>query len=298
MYDVIVVGCGPAGLTSAIYALRANKKVLVLEKENIGGQISSSLKVENYPGFKDISGADLMNLMYEQAVGLGCDIEIEEVLEIVDEGKTKKVVTDCGTHETKTVIIATGCKNRLLGIDREEEFIGNGISFCVACDGAFYKGKDVAVIGGGNSAVINALSLAEGSNKVYLVQNLDYLTAEEALIENVKKCSNIEILTGYTVSSIIGDEEFKGITISGKDSKELSVDGMFLSIGQIPQSENFKNLLKTNNYNYFTSKDTLTDILGVYVAGDCREKKIRQLTTAVNDGTIAALEAVNYIKTL
>ena len=165
MYDIIIVGCGPAGLTAAIYALRANKKILILEKDNIGGQITSSLKVENFPGFKQISGNDLMNNLYEQAIDLGCEINIEEVIKIKD-GKIKTVITDENEYETKSLIIATGCKNRLLGIDREEEFIGNGISFCVACDGAFYKDKVVAVIGGGNSAVINALSLSEICKKV------------------------------------------------------------------------------------------------------------------------------------
>jgi len=297
MYDVIIIGCGPAGLTASIYALRANKKVLILEKENIGGQITSSLKVENYPGFKNISGSDLMNNMYEQAISLGCDIEIEEVLEIKD-GKTKTVITDENEYVSKTIIIATGCKNRLLGLPKEEDFIGNGISFCVACDGAFYKNKSVAVIGGGNSAVINALSLSEGCNKVYLIQNLKYLTAEDALIEQLSAKDNIEIILGYEVKELIGEEELSSITIVGDDERKISLDGMFISIGQIPQSEMFKNVLKTNSNNYFESNECITNVAGIFVAGDCREKKVRQLTTAVNDGTIAALEAINYINNL
>ena len=297
MYDIIIIGCGPAGLTASIYALRANKKVLLLEKENIGGQITSSLKVENYPGFKEISGTDLINNMYEQALDLGCDIELEEVLEIKD-GELKTVITDENEYKAKAVIVSTGCKNRLLGLPKEEEFIGNGISFCVACDGAFYKNKTVAVIGGGNSAVANALSLSEGCKKVYLIQNLDTLTAEPTLIDQLSKRGNVEVLLGYTVKELIGEEEITAIKINGPVEKEINIDGMFISIGHIPQSESFKNILKTNSGNYFESKECITEVSGIFVAGDCREKKIRQLTTAVNDGTIAALEAVNYINNL
>ena len=297
MYDIIIIGCGPAGLTASIYALRANKKVLLLEKENIGGQITSSLKVENYPGFKEISGTDLINNMYEQALNLGCVIELEEVLEIKD-GELKTVITDENEYKSKAVIVSTGCKNRLLGLPKEENFIGNGISFCVACDGAFYKNKTVAVIGGGNSAIANALSLSEGCEKVYLIQILDFLTAEPTLIDQLSKRENVEVLLGYTVKELVGEEELTSIKISGSEEKEININGMFISIGHIPQSEAFKNILKTNSGNYFESSECITEVPGIFVAGDCREKKIRQLTTAVNDGTIAALEAVNYINNL
>lgn len=297
MYDIIIVGCGPAGLTAAIYALRANKKILILEKDNIGGQITSSLKVENFPGFKQISGNDLMNNLYEQAIDLGCEINIEEVIKIKD-GKIKTVITDENEYETKSLIIATGCKNRLLGIDREEEFIGNGISFCVACDGAFYKDKVVAVIGGGNSAVINALSLSEICKKVYLIQNLDFLTAEDMLKERIKEKNNIEIMYNSKVVKLIGDDELKSIEVSGKEDKIIAIDGMFISIGQIPQNDIFKGIIDLNEQNYIKSIECLTNKEGIFVAGDCREKKIRQLTTAVGDGTIAALEAIDYLNNL
>ena len=297
MYDIIIVGCGPAGLTAAIYALRANKKILILEKDNIGGQITSSLKVENFPGFKQISGNDLMNNLYEQAIDLGCEINIEEVIKIKD-GKIKTVITDENEYETKSLIIATGCKNRLLGIDREEEFIGNGISFCVACDGAFYKDKVVAVIGGGNSAVINALSLSEICKKVYLIQNLDFLTAEDMLKERIKEKNNIEIMYNSNVVKLIGDDELKSIEVSGKEDKTIAIDGMFISIGQIPQNDIFKGIIDLNEQNYIKSIECLTNKEGIFVAGDCREKKIRQLTTAAGDGTIAALEAINYLNNL
>lgn len=297
MYDIIIVGCGPAGLTAAIYALRANKKILILEKDNIGGQITSSLKVENFPGFKQISGNDLMNNLYEQAIDLGCEINIEEVIKIKD-GKIKTVITDENEYETKSLIIATGCKNRLLGIDKEEEFIGNGISFCVACDGAFYKDKIVAVIGGGNSAVINALSLSEICKKVYLIQNLDFLTAEDMLKERIKEKNNIEIMYNSKVVKLIGDDELKSIEVSGKEDKIIAIDGMFISIGQIPQNDIFKGIIDLNEQNYIKSIECLTNKEGIFVAGDCREKKIRQLTTAAGDGTIAALEAINYLNNL
>lgn len=297
MYDIIIVGCGPAGLTAAIYALRANKKILILEKDNIGGQITSSLKVENFPGFKQISGNDLMNNLYEQAIDLGCEINIEEVIKIKD-GKIKTVITEENEYETKSLIIATGCKNRLLGIDREEEFIGNGISFCVACDGAFYKDKVVAVIGGGNSAVINALSLSEICKKVYLIQNLDFLTAEDMLKERIKEKNNIEIMYNSKVVKLIGDDELKSIEVSGKEDKIIAIDGMFISIGQIPQNDIFKGIIDLNEQNYIKSIECLTNKEGIFVAGDCREKKIRQLTTAAGDGTIAALEAINYLNNL
>ena len=297
MYDIIIIGCGPAGLTASIYALRAEKKVLILEKENIGGQITSSLKVENYPGFKQISGSDLINNLYEQAVSLGCEINIEEVTKIID-GDIKTVVTDEGEYKAKAIIIATGCKNRLLGLEKEEDFIGNGISFCVACDGAFYKDKTVAVIGGGNSAVINALSLSDICKKVYLIQNLDKLTAEKALLNRLEETDNVDIYCGYVVSKLIGKEELSHIEITGQDTKKLKIDGMFVSIGQIPQNDIFKDLLELNSKNYIKSTECVTNVKGIFVAGDCRDKKIRQLTTAAGDGTIAALEAVNYLNNL
>lgn len=298
MYDIIIIGCGPAGLTASIYALRAGKKVLILEKENIGGQITSSLKVENFPGFKQISGVELMNQLYEQAVELGCEVSLEEVIEVKD-GSPKKVITSDGEYSCKSVIIATGCKNRLLGLEKEEDFIGDGISFCVACDGAFYKDKTVAVVGGGNSAVINAISLADICKKVYVVQNLDYLTAEVALIEKLNEKTNVEVLCGSTVKKILGDDSFDGIVINNNEcEKTLELDGMFISIGQIPQNEIFNNLINLDSRGYIDSDGSTTNISGVFVAGDCRNKKVRQLTTAASDGTIAALEAIEYINNL
>jgi thioredoxin reductase (NADPH) len=292
MYDVIIVGCGPAGMTSAIYLARANKKVLILEKETIGGQMASSPLIENYPGYSSISGSELANNMFEQLSNLGVEIELEEVVEIKD-GEVKKVITEDNTYEAKSIIIATGCKYRLLGLDNEEELIGKGIHFCVACDGAFYKDRTVAVIGGGNSAVINAITLSDLCKKVYLIQNLDYLTAEPILIDKIKEKENVEIILGSVVTKITGEDELESIEIN--NSSDVKLDGMFISIGLVPQSEFVKDLLSINKYGYIESNDCVTSLKGIFVAGDCRDKKVRQVTVATSDGTVAATSAIEYL---
>lgn len=295
MYDIIIVGCGPAGMTAAIYAARANKKVLILEKETIGGQIASSPLVENYPGFPSISGSELANNMFEQVLALNVEVELEEVIEIKD-GKTKIVVTDNNSYETKTVIIATGAKYRLLHLKDENKYIGNGIGFCVACDGAFYKDKIVAVIGGGNSAVINAITLSDICKKIYIFQNLDYLTAESTLVEKLKTKNNVEILCNSEVIELIGEEDLTAINVKINNKlKKLKIDGMFISIGLIPQSDLVKELLPLNKFNYIESDNCITNLPGIFVAGDCRDKKVRQLTVASADGTQAALAAIEFL---
>ena len=293
MYDAIIIGCGPAGMTSAIYLARQNKKVLILEKETIGGQISSSPLVENYPGFIAISGSELSNNMFDQVMNLGVDFELEEVIKIED-GKTKKVITTDNTYETKTVIIATGCKYRLLGLDNEVNLIGNGIHFCVSCDGAFYKDKTVAVIGGGNSAVINALTLSEICKKVYVIQNLEDLTSEKNLADKLRSKDNVEIIVSSVVSKINGEDSLKSIELN--NNKTIKLDGMFISIGMVPQNSFVKDLIKLDKYNYVDSIDCKTNIPGIFVAGDLRTKPFRQVTTAVNDGTIAANLVIDYLK--
>ena len=295
MFDVIIVGAGPCGMTAAIYLKRANKNVLVLEKEGIGGQIASSLLVENYPGYKAISGAELSNNMYEQVTNLGVDVELEEVLSIKKD-KTFTVVTDSNTYEAKAVIIATGAKYRLLGLENETNLIGSGIHFCVACDGAFYKGKEVAVIGGGNSAAINALTLSDICKKVYVIQNLDDLTCEDKMKQELSQKDNVEIICNALVSKLNGEDELNSIEIT-KDNKNetINIDGMFIAIGQVPESSLVKDMLKLDDYNYIITNECETSVEGLFVSGDCRSKKVRQLTTAVNDGTLAATLAINFL---
>ena len=297
MYDIIVIGGGPAGLTAAIYARRANKSVLVIEKGSFGGQITFSPKVENIPGFSEVTGNEFAEKLVEQALGLDAEVECAEVLEI-KQGDVKTVVTDSGEFEAKTVIIATGAKHRMLGLPREEEFVGEGISFCAVCDGAFYAGRDVAVIGGGNSALQEAILLSDLANKVYVVQNLDFLTGEQKLQEKLSAKENVEIILGHTVKGIIGDTTLTGITIadSNDNEKQLDIDGMFVAIGLIPQNEAFEGVINLDERGYVTSDENcLTNADGIFVAGDCRSKKIRQVATAAADGAVAALAACDYL---
>lgn len=289
IYDAIIIGAGPSGLTAAIYLLRANKKVLILEKETIGGQISSSPLVENYPGLMSISGAELSSNMYDQVINLGGEIELEEVIKISE----NEVVTEDNTYKAKTIIVATGCKPRVLGLEKEEELIGNGIHFCVSCDGAFYKNKKVAVVGGGNSAVINALALSDYCKEVTLIQNLEFLTAEKKLIDKLKQKENVNIILNAVVENYIGEESLEGIKLS--NAEEIYVDGLFLSIGQVPNSSFLKEFLEVNEVNYITSEDCKTKYPNIFVCGDVRTKSIRQLTTATSDGTTSAIMAINYL---
>ena len=295
MYDSIIIGAGPAGMTAAIYLARANKKVLIIEKETIGGQISSSPLVENYPGYEGISGSVLANNMYNQVDKLGVDIELDEVTDIIP-GELHTVKTLDNEFKTRTVIIATGVKYRLLGLENEIELIGNGIHFCVSCDGAFYKGKHVAVIGGGNTGIINALALADMCEKVYLIQDKDKLTGEKILQDKLKQKVNVEVITNSVVSKIIGDDKLEKINKkNGKKENEIVVDGMFISIGLMPQSDFLKGIIDLDKFNYAVSFDTKTKIDGIFVAGDIRTKPFRQITTAVNDGTTSALYALEYL---
>lgn len=300
MYDIIIIGGGPAGLTAALYACRANKKTLVIEKETFGGQITFSPKVENIPGFISLTGNEFAEKLVEQVLEQGADVESCEVLEIKD-GDIKTVVTDDSEYQCKSVIIATGAKHRMLGIKDEEKYVGEGISFCAVCDGAFYKNKTVAVVGGGNSALQEAILLSDLAKKVYVVQNLDYLTGEKKLSDQLYKLENVEVITGVTVESFLGDSELKGIVIkdSAGESRELSVDGLFIAIGLIPQNEAFKNVIELDGRGYAVIDKTCESATkGIFVAGDCRTKKIRQVTTAAADGAIAALAACDYIDSI
>ena len=303
MYDIIIVGAGPAGLTAAIYARRANKSVLLLEKGAFGGQITFSPKVENYPGFGSLSGSELADHFVEQALGLGADVEIETVTGIEDKGAHKAVLTEDGNvYEGKAVIIAAGARHRHLGLENEEMHIGEGISFCAVCDGAFYKGKTVALVGGGNSALQEAILLSEGCEKVYVVQNLDFLTGEPALQEIIAKRENIEVLLGTVVEALPAAAPLTSITlrrVADNHVYDLAVDGVFVAIGLVPENDAFVSVAALDERGYVDAgADCRTATAGVFVAGDCRRKQVRQVTTATGDGAVAAIAACRYIDSL
>ncbi len=299
IYDIVIIGGGPAGLTAAVYARRANKTALVIEKGTFGGQITYSPKVENIPGFLALSGNEFAEKMIEQVMEQGADVEVAEVIEVID-GETKTVKTDSGDFFGKSVIVATGAKHRMLGLEREGDFVGEGISFCAVCDGAFYTSKTVAVIGGGNSALQEALMLSDLCKKVYVVQNLDRLTGEVKLQELLAQKKNVEIILGATVESLMGEDTLNGIVIrSGENRQTLLIDGMFVAIGLIPQNEIVENLVTLNQWGYVDAGESChTNVKGIFVAGDCRSKKIRQVATACADGAVAAIAACDYVDSL
>lgn len=298
MYDIIIIGGGPAGLTAALYALRAEKTVLVLEKIGLGGQIALSHRVENFPGIAQMSGMDFTETLSGQVEALGGKILYENVTQIKND-KIKTVITDYNEYEAKAIILATGVKNRLLGAEGEERLIGRGVSFCAVCDGAFYRGKAVAVIGGGNTALQDAEHLSHIAEKVYLVHRRDGFRAEERLVRQIKKCPNVELLLGYTVDRFCGDDRLAGLdlrNVKDETTTHIDVNGAFVAVGQIPQNENFKGIVALTDIGYISAgEDCLTNTDGVFAAGDCRNKTVRQLTTAVGDGSVAALAASDYI---
>ena len=298
MYDIIIIGGGPAGLTAAIYARRAGKSALVLEKASFGGQITYSPKIENFPSAVSISGTELADKMMEQALAQGADIELEEALSVEKNGDIFKVTTDFSEYEAKAIIIATGAKHRLLGVDVEENFVGKGISFCAVCDGAFYSGKEVMVIGGGNSALVEATLLAEICKKVTVVQNLPYLTGEKTTADALVARDNVEVIYSTVVKEFKGSDELEAVVLKSDDGSEqtLTPDGVFVAIGLAPENSAFENLAELNEYGYVKSDENcLTKTEGVFVAGDCRTKAVRQIATATADGAVAALKAVEFI---
>lgn len=296
MFDIIIIGAGPAGLTSALYALRANKKVLILEAKSYGGQIINAEKIENYPGIELISGFDFATNLYNQVKKLGGEIKYETVVR-VEEDKT--VITNNNKYQAKAVIIATGTGNRKLNIAKERDFIGKGISYCATCDGNFYKNKVVAVNGGGNTALEDAIYLANIASKVYLIHRREEFRGENTYLDEIKTKNNIELILNSTVISLNGKDKLESITIKDKNDKtqDIKVDGLFIAIGQEPKNEIFSNVVKINNYGYIESEDGVhTKTPGIYVAGDTKVKILRQLTTAVGDGSIAATVAIKEMK--
>ena len=301
MYDIIIVGGGPAGLTAAVYALRAGKTVLVIEKNGFGGQIAFSPKVENIPGTIQISGTEFADHLIEQAMNLGADVELEKVIGVTKEAEGFRVETEEGSvYEAGAVILAVGVKHRMLGLEHEYDLIGKGLSFCAVCDGAFYAGQDVAMIGGGNSALQEALLLAEVCRKVTVVQNLADFTGEKKLAEAILAKENVEVL----FSTIVAGYEQENGALTGlrlrnevtKEEQSIKVDGAFLAIGLMPDNDAFAQLVQLDAQGYFASgEDCLTGTEGIFVAGDCRRKTIRQVVTAASDGAIAAMAACRYL---
>lgn len=300
MYDVIIVGAGPAGLTAAMYARRAEKSVLLIEKAAFGGQMTFSPKIENYPGFQWIRGVDLAEKMLDQVLDLEAEIESATVTGIRERNgkKGKEVITDGDNFEGKAVILATGVKHRRLGTPGEESFIGHGISYCAVCDGAFYQGKDVAVIGGGNSALQEAILLSGICKSVTLIQNLPHFTGEGSLLRALQKRPNVRYFTGSVVSEFLNREgELTGLrlrTLTG-ETKELTVNGVFVAVGLEPDNRPFENVVHLDGGYVLAGEDCVTSTPGIFTAGDCRKKSVRQITTAVSDGSIAALAACDYI---
>ncbi len=304
MYDIIVIGAGPAGLTAAVYARRADKSVLVIEKDTFGGQITHSPRVENYPGFVEISGNELADRLLEQVAEQGAAIELDEVTKIEGTSGDFTVKGLTRAYKARAVIIAAGSHHRHLGLEGEERLTGSGVSYCAVCDGAFYRGQRVAVIGGGNSALQDAVLLSEGCEKVYLVQNLAYLTGEERLQKILMSRPNVEIITSSVVDRLVGAGELRMIEISNSETGErraIEVEGMFVCIGQQPENEPFSDRVSLNRWGYIEAGEDCVPSgadAGIFVAGDCRSKTVRQVTTATADGAIAALAAVNFIDSL
>ncbi|MBQ9383418.1 MAG: thioredoxin-disulfide reductase [Ruminiclostridium sp.] len=298
MYDIIVIGAGPAGLTAAIYARRASKTVLVLEAMTYGGQIINTPDIENYPAAPHISGLDFANRLYEQATGLGAEVVFERVTEIKD-GTEKTVVTAENTYTAKAVIIATGSQNRKLGIEGERELVGRGVSYCATCDGAFFRNKKVAVMGGGNTALEDALYLADLAETVYLIHRRGEFRGDEATVNALKERQNIKFVLNSTVTKLIADKRLTAIEVTDKNTgavTKLDVNGLFVAIGRTPENQPFEDLIKLDEAGYIAAgEDCITNVPGIFAAGDNRTKSLRQLVTAAADGAAAATAAVQYI---
>lgn len=301
MYDIIIIGAGTAGMTAALYALRANKKILLFEARSYGGQIINAHKIENYPGIESISGFEFATNLYNQIKSLGAEVKYETVIRIE---KDKTVITNSATYHAKSIIIATGSENRKLKLEGEASFIGKGISYCATCDGNFYKNKVVAVVGGGNRALEDAIYLADICKKVYLIHRRDSFSGEDIYITELKKCDNIQFILKSNVIKLCGDKNLESIVLQNNDGQisTLELDGLFIAVGQSPRNEIFSNLIELDDNGYIISNDGIhTNVQGIYVAGDCRVKLLRQLATAVGDGAnaaVAAMKEMNLEKTL
>lgn len=301
MYDILIVGAGTAGLTAAIYARRAGKSVVIYESESYGGQIINTPEIENYPGIKNVSGYKFATDLYEQAMALGTEFIYDMIMSIEGDAATGFTCTTeyKKTVEAKTIILACGAKNRHLGIPMEEKLAGRGVSYCATCDGAFFKGKDVAVNGGGNTALEDAIYLSGLVNKVYLIHRRDQFRGEQALVDIVKKTPNIELVLSHTVKELVGDKKLEGIVVKDTNTSgehQIDVDGLFVAIGQVPNNGPFENVVSLDSAGYVVAgEDCKTNVPGIFAAGDGRTKVLRQLTTAAADGAVAATAACEFL---
>lgn len=298
-FDIIVVGAGPAGLTAAIYARRASKSVLVLEAKAWGGQIINTPDVENYPVIAHISGVDFANDLYRQATALGAEVRLEKVVSVQTQGDCKLVQTTKNEYRAGAVILATGSENRKLGVEREQALTGRGVSYCATCDGNFFRKRDVAVVGGGNTALEDALYLAEIVNKVYLIHRRDSFRGEESTVARLREKENVEFVYNANVTALLGEKRLTGVEVTDKltgAKRTLAIDGLFVAVGRIPENESFRALIDVDEAGYAVAGENChTRVPGVFVAGDNRTKEVRQLVTAAADGAVAATEAVKYL---
>lgn len=298
MVDIIIIGAGPAGMTAAIYARRASKTVLVLEAMSYGGQIINTPDIENYPVAAHISGFDFATKVYEQAKALGAEFKFEKAVEIRDNGDTKTVVTAKNAYDAKAVIIATGSENRKLGVEGEDKLVGRGVSYCATCDGAFFRNKKVAVVGGGNTALEDALYLADIAETVYLIHRRDQFRGENSTVEKLRQRANVQFVYNSQVTRLNADKRLQSIEVTDKQGNvtTLEVSGLFVAVGRIPENQNFASVVELDGAGYaLAAENCRTKTPGVFVAGDNRVKEVRQLVTATADGAVAATEAIKFI---
>lgn len=302
IYDLIIIGSGPAGMTAAIYARRSGLKVLVIEASAPGGKLIKTYHIENYPGVMSMGGADLAYKMYEQMESFEAETDFDEVKEVKDLGQLKEVVTANNSYKTKAIIVATGTKERLLNIDGEAKFTGKGVSYCAVCDGFFFKNKDVAVIGGGNSALEEALYLTQFVNKLYVIIRRDVFRADAIIVDKVLNNPKIEVIRSSIPLSIEGEDKVESLILENvldKSQRRLKLDGIFPYIGAEPCTSFLKDLDILDDKGYIVVNDKMeTKLKGIYGAGDCNVKNLRQVVTACSDGAIAAQNAYHYIESL
>ncbi len=300
-YDIIIIGAGTAGMTAAIYGVRSGKSVLLIEEKIYGGQIINTPEVANYPGIESISGTSFATNLYNQVKSLGAEYINAKVSGIKDCGNRKEVITNDNRYVSHAVIIATGSKNRTLGIPKEKELIGKGVSYCATCDGMFFKNRDVAVVGGGNTALEDALFLSNYCHKVYLIHRRNAFRGERHLEEGLKEKDNVEFVLDSIIESINGEKQLESIRVKNTAQNlysEIPVSGLFIAVGQAPDTQIFSNVVELDEYGYIMAgEDCTTSCEGIFAAGDCRTKTVRQLTTAASDGAIASLGACSYVDT-